>query len=99
MAEALGWRWEFGVQVIPILLCAAIASAVVPDDIGLVGGQAPRRKGVWDALGEFDFLGSVVLTVATTSAILGLVSASSFPVSPDASGEDGRLMMYAGCVF
>ncbi|KAL7804641.1 MFS general substrate transporter [Trichoderma aethiopicum] len=72
MAEALGWRWEFGVQVIPILLCAAIASAVVPDDIGLVGGQAPRRKGVWDALGEFDFLGSVVLTVATTSAILGL---------------------------
>ncbi|KAL7820885.1 major facilitator superfamily domain-containing protein [Trichoderma gracile] len=70
MADTLGWRGEFAVQVIPILLCAAVAFLVIPDDIGLVGGK-PRRR-VWDALGEFDFGGSVALTVATTSAILGL---------------------------
>ncbi|KAH0496830.1 hypothetical protein TgHK011_004174 [Trichoderma gracile] len=89
MADTLGWRGEFAVQVIPILLCAAVAFLVIPDDIGLVGGK-PRRR-VWDALGEFDFGGSVALTVATTSAILGLnfggniypsalsISAISFP--------------------
>ncbi|TFB03418.1 hypothetical protein CCMA1212_004386 [Trichoderma ghanense] len=69
MADTLGWRGEFAVQVAPILLCAAVAFLVIPDDIGL--GGKPRRR-VWDALGEFDFWGSVVLTVATTSAILGL---------------------------
>ncbi|KAK1256250.1 hypothetical protein MKX07_008509 [Trichoderma sp. CBMAI-0711] len=70
MADTLGWRGEFAVQVLPILLCAAVAFLVIPDDIGLVGGK-PRRR-VWDALGEFDFGGSAALTVATTSAILGL---------------------------
>lgn len=73
MAEALGWRWEFGVQIPPILLSIAVAVVAIPDDIGLKG---PRR-GVWDALGEFDFKGSALLTLSTTSAILGLVSCSS----------------------
>ncbi|KAL7937893.1 MFS general substrate transporter [Trichoderma chlorosporum] len=68
MAEALGWRWEFGVQVPAILLCLAVVVLVIPDDIGLKG---PRKR-VWDALGEFDFRGSVLLTVSTTTAILGL---------------------------
>ncbi|UKZ47191.1 hypothetical protein TrVGV298_001405 [Trichoderma virens] len=68
MAEALGWRWEFGVQIPPILLCIAVAVVVIPDDIGLKGA----RKGVWEALSEFDFKGSILLTVSTTSAILGL---------------------------
>jgi hypothetical protein len=76
MADTLGWRGEFAVQVLPILLCAAVAFLVIPDDIGLVGGK-PRRR-VWDALGEFDFGGSAALTVATTSAILGLVSFAFF---------------------
>ncbi|KAL7950110.1 MFS general substrate transporter [Trichoderma barbatum] len=68
MAEALGWRWEFGVQIPPILLCTAVAVMVIPDDIGLKG----PRKGVLAALSEFDFKGSVLLTVSTTSVILGL---------------------------
>ncbi|KAH6607643.1 hypothetical protein Trco_003956 [Trichoderma cornu-damae] len=68
MAEALGWRWEFGVQVPPLLLCVAVAAVVLPDDIGLEG----PRKGAVDALREFDFKGSVLLTMATTFAILGL---------------------------
>ncbi|RFU77277.1 hypothetical protein TARUN_4953 [Trichoderma arundinaceum] len=68
MAEALGWRWEFGIQIPPLLLCIAVAMVVIPDDIGLKG---PRR-GVIDALREFDFKGSVLLTTTTTSMILGL---------------------------
>ncbi|KAJ4864796.1 major facilitator superfamily domain-containing protein [Trichoderma breve] len=68
MAEALGWRWEFGVQIPPLLLCIAVVVLVIPDDIGLKG----PRKGFREALGEFDFKGSALLTVSTTSAILGL---------------------------
>lgn len=70
MAEALGWRWEFGVQVPALLLCMAMSAVVIPDDIGL---QGPRR-GILDAMRRFDFTGSALLTVSTTSAILGLVS-------------------------
>ncbi|KAM0484344.1 hypothetical protein ACHAPX_001767 [Trichoderma viride] len=68
MAEALGWRWEFGVQVPPLLLCMAMSAVVIPDDIGL---QGPRR-GIFDAMRQFDFGGSALLTVSTTTAILGL---------------------------
>lgn len=73
MAETLGWRWEFGVQIPPLLACMGVAVLVIPDDIGLKG----PRKGVLDALAEFDFKGSVVLTMTTTFAILGLVSKGS----------------------
>ncbi|KAM0259052.1 hypothetical protein ACHAQJ_003553 [Trichoderma viride] len=68
MAEALGWRWEFGIQIPPLLLCVAVSVVVIPNDIGLKG----PRKGVVEALREFDFKGSVLLTMSTTSAILGL---------------------------
>lgn len=74
MAEALGWRWEFGVQVPPLLLCMAMSVIVIPDDIGL---QGPRR-GIFDAMRQFDFGGSALLTLSTTTAILGLVSFSPF---------------------
>jgi predicted MFS family arabinose efflux permease len=70
MAEALGWRWEFGIQIPPLLLCVAVSLVVIPDDLGLKG---PRRR-VADALREFDYKGSMLLTISTTSAILGLVS-------------------------
>ncbi|KAL6898355.1 MFS general substrate transporter [Trichoderma evansii] len=68
MAEALGWRWEFGVQVPPLLLCMAMSAVVLPDDIGL---QGPRRP-IFDAMRQFDFKGSALLTASTTAAILGL---------------------------
>ncbi|KXX80238.1 Vacuolar basic amino acid transporter 2 [Madurella mycetomatis] len=35
MADYLGWRWEFGVQVLLLVACLAIAVIVVPPDIGL----------------------------------------------------------------
>ncbi|KAM0563566.1 hypothetical protein ACHAPJ_001290 [Fusarium lateritium] len=68
MADYLGWRWEFGVQVPPLLICMVVAWIAIPDDLGIEG----ERKGVLQALREFDFRGSLLLTTAITFVILGL---------------------------
>ncbi|KAF4973725.1 hypothetical protein FZEAL_9252 [Fusarium zealandicum] len=68
MADYFGWRWEFGVQVPPLLLCMCIAWVAIPDDLGIQG----ERKGVWQALKEFDAKGSLLLTTSITFVILGL---------------------------
>ncbi|KAL3951701.1 hypothetical protein ACCO45_013418 [Purpureocillium lilacinum] len=68
MAETLGWRWEFGVQVPFLLLCIGISSVVIPEGMGLRGPS----KGAWNAIKEFDGRGSVLLATATTALILGL---------------------------
>lgn len=72
MADYFGWRWEFGVQVPPLLLCMVVAWIAIPDDLGIEG----ERKGVWQALKEFDAKGSLLLTTSITFVILGLVSYS-----------------------
>lgn len=69
IADSLGWRWEFGIQVPPLLICMVVAWIAIPDDLGIQG----QRKSVWQALKEFDFRGSLLLTTAITSVILGLV--------------------------
>ncbi|KFA51725.1 hypothetical protein S40293_02805 [Stachybotrys chartarum IBT 40293] len=70
MAEALGWRWEFGIQVPVLLLCLVVSQLCIPSDLGL---QAASASGtVWEAFAEFDFMGSVLLTVSVTFFILGL---------------------------
>jgi predicted MFS family arabinose efflux permease len=69
MAESLGWRWEFGVQVPFLLLCLGLSIIVLPDRIGICG----PRQGVWDAIREFDGRGSALLATATATLILGLV--------------------------
>ncbi|KFA67817.1 hypothetical protein S40285_06970 [Stachybotrys chlorohalonatus IBT 40285] len=70
MAEALGWRWEFGIQVPVLLLCLVVSQLCIPSDLGL---QAASASGtVWDAFAEFDFIGSILLTVSVTFFILGL---------------------------
>ena len=69
MAEALGWRWEFGVQIPPMVLCIGIATVAIPRDLGIVG----ERKGVYQALREFDAKGSLLLTASISFLILGLV--------------------------
>ncbi|CAF3469902.1 unnamed protein product [Fusarium graminearum] len=68
IADSLGWRWEFGIQVPPLLICMVVAWIAIPDDLGIQG----QRKSVWQALREFDFRGSLLLTTAITSVILGL---------------------------
>lgn len=71
MADNLGWRWEFGVQVFPMVACFAVAVLCIPRDLGLHNGKPETFV---QAMRAFDFLGSALLTVATTFLILGLVS-------------------------
>ncbi|KAF7523040.1 hypothetical protein G7054_g11921 [Neopestalotiopsis clavispora] len=68
MADTLGWRWEFGVQVPAILLCLVGVITLVPNDLGLVG----KRETFMEAMRAFDFKGSFLLTTSTTFLILGL---------------------------
>ena len=70
MADGLGWRWEFGIQVPPILLTLAITAWVIPRDLGVQG----KRETLLEAAKAFDFAGSLLLTTSITFLILGLVS-------------------------
>ncbi|KAI1118836.1 MFS general substrate transporter [Nemania sp. NC0429] len=70
LADSLGWRWEFGVQLVPMALCLATAILSMPDNLGLRDGQ--EKKTLLQALRGFDFKGSALLTISTTSLILGL---------------------------
>lgn len=71
MADYLGWRWEFGVQIPVLVMTVAVSSVAIPDDLGVEAGE---RRTVWQALREFDAKGSLLLTTAITALILGLVS-------------------------
>nr|XP_036588501.1 transporter C460.03-like protein 1 [Colletotrichum truncatum]KAF6799874.1 transporter C460.03-like protein 1 [Colletotrichum truncatum] len=68
MADHLGWRWEFGIQVPPLILCCIIAVIAVPSDLGLQG----KRESFIEALKAFDFKGSILLTTSITFFVLGL---------------------------
>ncbi|KAL2024580.1 hypothetical protein VTK56DRAFT_7623 [Thermocarpiscus australiensis] len=69
MADYLGWRWEFGVQVPLLVLCLVIAIMVVPDHLGLYGQE---KKTLLEALRTFDVKGSVLMSTSVTFLILGL---------------------------
>lgn len=71
MADHLGWRWEFGIQVPPLIICCIIAMIAVPSDLGMAG---TKRESFVEALKAFDFKGSILLTTAITFFVLGLVS-------------------------
>lgn len=53
-------------------LCLATAIVSMPNNLGLRDGQ--EKKTLLQALRGFDFKGSALLTISTTSLILGLVS-------------------------
>lgn len=69
MADYLGWRWEFGIQVPPLLLCVVMSAVTIPSDLGL---GTRKKETVLQALRSFDFKGSTLLIMAITSLILGL---------------------------
>ncbi|KAH8901465.1 MFS general substrate transporter [Thozetella sp. PMI_491] len=70
MADALGWRWTFGVQVPILLACLVVAILVIPKDIGK---SAPTQPGsALDSLKQFDWVGSILLTLALVLLILAL---------------------------
>jgi MFS family permease len=84
MAEKLGWRWEFGVQVPLLVLCFGIGIVAIPAKLGVEDG----KKTVWEALSEFDLKGSTLLTLSVTFFILGLVSnAITFASAPKSAGR------------
>lgn len=69
MADYLGWRWEFGIQVPPLLLCVGVSMLTIPSDLGL---HSRKRETFLQAMRSFDFKGSTLLTSAITFLILGL---------------------------
>ncbi|KAF3760716.1 MFS general substrate transporter [Cryphonectria parasitica EP155] len=70
MADYLGWRWEFGIQVPPLLLCVGLTIFTIPHDLGLTSGT--QKATFLQAMRTFDFQGSLLLTSAITFLILGL---------------------------
>ncbi|KAK2627687.1 hypothetical protein QTJ16_002333 [Diplocarpon rosae] len=70
IADSLGWRWEFGVQVPLMAVALFIAYLNVPRKLGLAEGSA--KKSVWEAMKVFDYQGSALLTTSVTFLILGL---------------------------
>jgi hypothetical protein len=71
IADHLGWRWEFGVQVPGILISIILATITVPETLGLDKGV--EKKTIWEAMKVFDFKGSFLLTTSITCLIFGIV--------------------------
>jgi MFS family permease len=72
IADSLGWRWEFGVQVPLIAVCVIGCTFTVPRKLGLAAGV--EKKSLWEAMKVFDYKGSLLLTSSITFLILGIVS-------------------------
>ncbi|KAI1336242.1 MFS general substrate transporter [Xylariaceae sp. FL0016] len=70
MADGLGWRWEFGIQVFPVAVCWVVGALGIPRDLGLRTGK--ERKTIAEGMREFDFRGSALTMASTTLLILGL---------------------------
>jgi predicted MFS family arabinose efflux permease len=71
MADYLGWRWEFGVQLPLILVSIVMAGITIPSDLGLYGKE---HQGAWESMKKFDYAGSFLMSTSITFLILGLVS-------------------------
>ncbi len=70
MAEHLGWRWEFGIQLPLMAISLTVAILAVPRHIGMQNVKI--EGGIGQAFRDFDFKGSVLLTSCVTSLTLGV---------------------------
>ncbi|KFY17823.1 hypothetical protein V492_00352 [Pseudogymnoascus sp. VKM F-4246] len=70
MADHLGWRWEFGIQVPALVLILATSCIFVPRGLGLSDNK--ENESFLTAMKTFDYKGSLVLTAGTTFLILSL---------------------------
>lgn len=70
IADHLGWRWEFGIQVPMLALVLCIVCVAIPRKLGLAEGV--QKKTLWEAMKVFDIKGSLLLTTSITFLILGL---------------------------
>ncbi|KAL8921022.1 MAG: hypothetical protein Q9208_005913 [Pyrenodesmia sp. 3 TL-2023] len=71
LCDTIGWRWTFGVQVLPIVVIFALAVLATPEDLG---PQLAKNssKSTWELLRGFDLAGSFLLTSSVALLILGL---------------------------
>lgn len=72
LAESLGWRWEFGIQVPAIALCVAVAFFSTPPELGPMLYKAQVSQTFTSTLLSFDLTGSALLTSSVTFLILAL---------------------------
>ncbi|TQS36624.1 hypothetical protein Golomagni_02920 [Golovinomyces magnicellulatus] len=70
IADSLGWRWEFGIQVPTLVICLVVALINLPSHLGLAKGV--EKKSLLEAIKVFDYQGSILLTISITFLILGL---------------------------
>ena len=71
LAETLGWRWEFGIQVPAVFLCVLVAYFTTPSELGPMLCKETSQTFVETLLG-FDLAGSTLLTSSVTFLILAL---------------------------
>ncbi|KAL2196791.1 hypothetical protein P885DRAFT_37350 [Corynascus similis CBS 632.67] len=64
-----GGVMTLGMQVPVVVLCLLVASFVIPNDLGLNGGE---KKTLREAMRTFDFKGSILMSTSVTFLILGL---------------------------
>lgn len=78
MADYLGWRFEFAIQLVLLVPALVIAHFAIPADLGLYGKES---EPVIMDVRNFDFRGSSLLTLAITFLILGLVGFPFFDLN------------------
>jgi MFS family permease len=71
LADTLGWRWEFGIQVPAIALCFVIACFTTPTGLG-PNFAKHSNDGLWQTVKGFDLAGSFLLTISVTFLVLAL---------------------------
>jgi MFS family permease len=73
LAENLGWRWEFGIQVPAIALCVIVAYLKTPPELGpMLRKTSQASQSFVETLLSFDLAGSALLTSSVTFLILAL---------------------------
>jgi MFS family permease len=71
LAETLGWRWEFGIQMPAIFLCVLVAYFTTPSELGPMLCKETSQTFTQTLL-SFDLAGSALLTSSVTFLILAL---------------------------
>jgi MFS family permease len=78
LADYVGWRWSFGLQVPFGIFCMIVLYSTIPSRTDT--GDAAQA--LWDRFRDFDFMGSIFLTTSLTFLILGMnLGGNIFPWS------------------